>query len=97
MTTIDTYTNPYGTVSVIGGIRYSRLNGRLCYSVVTTGDHDAYFAPENHELYPEILHAEEWQDGKRKTWYIPRDDTFEQYANELERLGAWDEEEDAAL
>lgn len=88
-TSIDTYTNPYGTVSVIGGIRYTRYNGRHCYAVVTTGDHDAYFAPQDHELYPEILHAEEWQDGKRETWYVPRDDTFELYANELERLGVW--------
>lgn len=94
---IDTYATPYGTVSVIGGLRETRYNGRFCYAVVTTGDHDAYFALHDHELYPEILHAEELQDGKRKTWYRPRDDTFEQYANELERLGVWGDGEDAAL
>lgn len=93
---IDTYATSYGTVSVIGDLRKTRYNGRHCYAVVTTGDHDAYFAPQDHELYPEILHAEELQDGKRKTWYIPRDNNFEQYANELERLGAWDQE-DATL
>lgn len=98
---IDTYATPYGTVSVIGGVRRTHYNGRHCYAVVTTGDHDAFFSPQDYELYPElypeILHQEDRADGKRETWYVPRDDTFEQYANELERLGAWDEEEGAAL
>lgn len=85
---IDVFITPHGTVSVIG-LRETRYNGRHCYAVVTTGDHDAYFAPQDHELYPEILHQEDRADGKRETWYVPRDDTFELYANELERLGVW--------
>lgn len=89
MTTIDTYTNPYGTVSVIGGIRYTRYSGRLCYAVVTTGDHDAFFAPENHELYPEILHREDRADGTRETWYIPKGDWFLPHAEAMEKGKQW--------
>lgn len=89
MSTNETYTTPYGVVTVIGGIRYSQFNGLKCYSVVTTGDHDAFFAPADHELYPEILHREDREDGTRQTWYIPKGDWFLPHAEAMDAAGKW--------
>jgi hypothetical protein len=86
---IYTYATPYGTVNVIGGIRYTRYNGRLCYSVVTTGDHDAFFAPQDHELYPEILYWEDREDGTRQTWYVPKGEWFLPHAEAMEKWKQW--------
>jgi hypothetical protein len=94
MSEVTTYNTPFGAVSVVAGTtKRTRYNGRKCQTVVTRGNHDAFFLHDDGTSDVEILHTHTYPNGDRKTWYVP---TY------LEKIIAiwgdqWDEEESTTL